>query len=422
MPRILTDIREVLRERIAADHTDADHIEAVLDITVEDCRRKKCSASKLPWSYIDAALEKARERQRDVPLLRIGSLFSGYGGLDIAVRQLFPHSRIAWHCEFAPAPTKILAHHHPDTPNHHDITAVDFTTVEPIELLTGGYPCQPFSAAGQRKGTEDDRHLWPYCLEAIRILRPRYAFFENVSGHRSLGFDRVLADCAAEGFNVRWSSVRASDIGAPHIRERLFIVVEVPADTDDERRERGGGAWRRGTRFAYSSVAPADPDARRRGERTEQPVAGAPQIPATVGGAAHVADTDSDTHRPGTAGCDAAGSDGRRREPRPVIDHDHRFDDTTTAQHDFGRFTDTVRRWAELTRPAPAPTQFSPTPRNPERRILNARFAEWMMGLPDGHVTDVDISRAAQLKAIGNGVCPPQAFAAYSEILDWETP
>jgi DNA (cytosine-5)-methyltransferase 1 len=92
--------------------------------------------------------------------MRIGSLCSGYGGLDLAALQLFPAS-VAWHCEYDPAPSKILEHHWPDVPNYRDITSLDFDSLPEIDILTAGYPCQPFSAAGRRKGTDDERHLWP---------------------------------------------------------------------------------------------------------------------------------------------------------------------------------------------------------------------------------------------------------------------
>ncbi|MHC9531765.1 DNA cytosine methyltransferase [Prescottella equi] len=167
---------------------------------------------------------------------RAGSLFSGYGGLDLAVQEVFG-TEVVWHCEWEAAPSAILEHHWPGVPNLHDVTEVDWTTVPPVDILTGGYPCQPFSAAGKRKGTNDERHLWPYVREAIRVLRPRYTVLENVAGHRSLGFDRVLGDLAEDGMHVRWTSLRASDIGAPHHRERLFILV-TPADADDRERNR----------------------------------------------------------------------------------------------------------------------------------------------------------------------------------------
>ena len=155
----------------------------------------------------------------------------------MAVEQV-TGARPAWFVEYDAAPSKILAHHWPDVPNHGDVTAVDWSTMPPVDILTGGYPCQPFSAAGRRKGTNDDRHLWPHVREAIRHLRPRLTILENVAGHRSLGFDRVLGDMAEDGLHVRWASLRASDIGAPHHRERLFILA-APAYTEGSRRDHG---------------------------------------------------------------------------------------------------------------------------------------------------------------------------------------
>jgi len=133
--------------------------------------------------------------------------------------------QVAWHVEYDKAPSRILAHHYPDVPNYGDVTAVDFTTIEPVDVLTGGYPCQPFSHAGLRKGTDDDRHLWPHVLRAIREMGPRLAILENVRGHLSLGFDVVLADLADLGWSARWGVVRASDAGACHQRARLFIIA-----------------------------------------------------------------------------------------------------------------------------------------------------------------------------------------------------
>jgi DNA (cytosine-5)-methyltransferase 1 len=164
--------------------------------------------------------------------LTYGSLCSGYGGLDLAVEAVFGAEPL-WHFEVDPHASKVLAAHWPDVPNHGDLTATDWTTVAPVDVICGGYPCQPFSHAGQRKGTTDDRHIWPHIADALRVLRPRYAVFENVAGHVSLGFDAVLADLAEIGFDAEWVTVRASDVGACHRRERLFILA---ADADRGRR------------------------------------------------------------------------------------------------------------------------------------------------------------------------------------------
>lgn len=187
--------------------------------------------------------------------LRLGSLCSGYGGLDLAVMDVFTDVEHAWVsdvCKFDPktgvaghhephrSPCTILAHRFPGIPNLGDLTRIDWTTVPPIDVLTAGYPCQPFSHAGRRRGTNDPRHLWPFIREAIRVLQPALTFLENVDGHRSLGFDRVVADMAEDGLHVRWVVVSASGVGAPHQRKRLFIAIT--PDADDIGRERGGAA------------------------------------------------------------------------------------------------------------------------------------------------------------------------------------
>lgn len=165
---------------------------------------------------------------------RIGSLCSGYGGLDAAAEQL-TGGEVAWVSDIDKGACKILAHRYPGVPNLGDFTTTDWAGVEPIYMLTAGYPCQPFSHAGKRAGTDDARHLWPYVLRCLTALRPPFALFENVRGHLSLGFDQVLADLATHDYDARWIVLRAADIGAPHGRARLFILA---ADA-----RRGGDRW-----------------------------------------------------------------------------------------------------------------------------------------------------------------------------------
>jgi DNA (cytosine-5)-methyltransferase 1 len=152
--------------------------------------------------------------------VRVGSLFSGYGGLDLAVG-----GELAWYCEIEPAAIKVMEAHYPGVPNLGDITQVDWAEVQPVDVVTGGYPCQPFSTAGDRRGTDDDRHLWPYVRDALGAIRPAAAVLENVRGHLTLGFDVVLADLAHLGWSARWGVVRAADAGAPHGRARLFVIA-----------------------------------------------------------------------------------------------------------------------------------------------------------------------------------------------------
>ena len=156
--------------------------------------------------------------------MKIGSLCTGYGGLDLAVEQHF-NAETIWCAEYDKHASKIIEKRFPGIPNFGDIKQIDWTTVPAVDIITAGYPCQPFSQAGQRKGENDPRHIWPEILEAIRHLRPRYAILENVRGHLSLGFDTVLRDLANIGFDAEWSLVRASEAGAPHQRARLYIVA-----------------------------------------------------------------------------------------------------------------------------------------------------------------------------------------------------
>ena len=166
-------------------------------------------------------------------------MFAGYSGLEMGVMRVLDASP-AWFAEIDHAPARILHHHYPDVPNLGDATRVDWGSVPRIDILTAGYPCQPFSQAGHRKGTNDERHLWPHVFDAIRVLRPRFALFENVRGHLTLGLDTVLSDLASIGWDAQWTCVRASDVGAPHHRERLFILAY-----PNGKRPQAGGLTRR---------------------------------------------------------------------------------------------------------------------------------------------------------------------------------
>jgi DNA (cytosine-5)-methyltransferase 1 len=167
---------------------------------------------------------------------RVGSLCTGYGGLDLAVANVFGGETV-WVADPDPDVSLVLAKRFPGVPNLGDITAIDWSRrvarvdslmpleVAEVDILTAGYPCQPFSVAGHRKGANDDRHLWPYVFDAICHLRPRLVVLENVAGHLNFGFDEVLGDLAGPGFDAEWIVLPASDVGAPHRRERLFVIA-----------------------------------------------------------------------------------------------------------------------------------------------------------------------------------------------------
>lgn len=158
-------------------------------------------------------------------MLTVGSLCSGYEGIGLGLSYARIEHRMVFVADPDKGATAVLDHHLQGVPNLGDIATIDWRTVAPVDLLTAGYPCQPFSTAGKRKGTTDVRHLWPCIADAVRVVRPRYVLLENVAGHRSLGFGRVLADLAGLGYVGSWRSVRASDVGAAHKRERVFILA-----------------------------------------------------------------------------------------------------------------------------------------------------------------------------------------------------
>lgn len=282
-------------------------------------------------------------------MLRIGSLCSGYGGLDLAVEEVTA-ARTVWHSEIGPS-ARILAEHWPGVPNLGDLTQIDWFAVEPIEIITAGYPCQPFSHAGARRGTNDDRHLWPHIADAIRVLRPRFVVLENVDGHRSLGLDVVLGDLAALGYDARWACVRASEAGATHERKRIFILAwcgQAVPDAACERRDEGSGL------------------------RADKP--------AEIGRL-------------------FAGDSSR--------DSGFQWLDYAAA----------IETWETVVgRPAPVPVVKGPG----GGIVPSARFIEWMQGLPDGWVTDVQgITIEEQIEALGNGVVPQQGVLALRSLFDW---
>ena len=155
--------------------------------------------------------------------LRVLDLFSGIGGFSLGLERTGGFEAVAF-CEIEEFPRKVLRKHWPDIPIHRDVRELRGADVGPVDVICGGYPCQPFSTAGKRRGAEDDRHLWPEYRRLVEELRPDWVIGENVAGHISMGLDDVLSDLEALGYACRAFVVPACAVGAPHRRDRVWIV------------------------------------------------------------------------------------------------------------------------------------------------------------------------------------------------------
>jgi DNA (cytosine-5)-methyltransferase 1 len=375
--------------------------------------------------------------------VKIGALFAGYGGLDMAVSQV-TGADLAWVCEWDDAPAKILETHYPDVPNYRDVSKVDWSSVEPVDILTGGFPCQDVSLAGARRGLKEGTRsgLWSEFAKAIDVIKPRLVVIENVRGllsasaggeleHcswclgdesdepalRALG--AVLGDLADLGYDARWQGVRAADAGAPHNRFRVFIVAYPSSGRD------GGGmtspamakAKGQTLRLSGQIVDMVEPG------RLPQPLL---STPTTQDSSGKCRDHGGDLLHDVQCGCSRA----ERRLPTPTTcdykdgQAEHKRDgvvQTDTVARavfsgDWGQYAPAIERWESVIgRPAPAPTK--PDGRDGSHRLSSA-FTEWMMGLPEGWVTGCGLTRNEELKACGNGVVPQQAVLALKMLLD----
>lgn len=371
------------------------------------------------------------------PRLRVGELCAGYGGLSLAVEYVMG-AETAWLAEIDPAARRVLAAHWPDAPLYGDITAIDWSAVPPVDILAGGTPCQDLSVAGRRAGMARGTRsgLWAAMRHAIEALRPTYVIWENVSGARSataasaLGpnpgrvgagdasgqpalraLGRVLGDLASLGYDSEWRSVRASDVGVCHRRERVFVLAWPAADADGVPRDlrRAPAAGETPRRRASGAPARRDPAFVSNADR--QGLAGRRGAPLGRG-ADELAPWQDDLApaggiRPASWSCGACGG----------LDPDCAtcwLD--LTVDHGWGDYEDAIRSHEQLlgrtAPPAMEPGPLRGTPR------LNVRFAEWMMALPDGWVVNVPgLTRTQQLTMLGNGVVPPQAAHALEDML-----
>lgn len=343
--------------------------------------------------------------------LRVGSLFSGYGGLDLAVEHAF-NAETIWFSEINARVARVFAHHWPHAPNLGDITRVTWSQVEPVDILTGGFPCQDVSTVGKRVGLAPGTRsgLWAHMATAIEALQPQWVVIENVRGllsspairstdkgdvcaprnsvHATPGDaalrsmephlwglgDRatrslraagaVLGDLADLRYDVRWIGLPASTVGAPHTRFRIFMLAR-----------------------------PAVPNTASLGLVPGQ---GNPRSSPDKEGNDCVVPSD---HRPGPA------------RTRWLLDQQQRLGSAVQPDREhvrwWGGYAHAIARWEHITgRSAPAPALLD----DHEGPRPAPAFVEWLMGLPCGWVTDPGraLSGSQQNAALGNGVLPLQ--------------
>lgn len=356
-------------------------------------------------------------------MLTTGSLCTGIKGAEVALELMGLEPDLRWYSEIDPDACKLLALRAPGVPNLGNLKEVAWERIEPVEALTAGYPCQPFSSAGKRGGVDDPRHLWPWIHCALRVLRPRFVFLENVAAHLSLGFDTVLADLAASGFDARWTTFRAAEVGGCHGRDRLFIVA-TDASRSGERSiagvpRRNEAEHAGGGRRTVTSLSVMAKQSHVVGEMTNDllptPTArdGKGQSLPSRGGGLALPDVTKLLPTPGASGGGLARNETANRTNPDSQHHSGTTLADVAVLDTWGKYASAIGRWAAVMgRPAPSPT-------DSEGR-LSPLLVEWMMGYAEGWVTDSGVSKTGQLRLLGNSIVPLQAATAWAHLLGLE--
>ena len=356
-------------------------------------------------------------------MLKVGSLFSGYGGLDLATQPIWPTSELVWVSDPAPGPKKVLEYRFPGVINLGDITKIDIESIPKVDILTGGSPCQDLSHAGKRLGmTSGTRsNLWVLMREVIAYVKPQIVVWENVLGSLSAQADssmehcercmgdteegtttkhlralgRVLGDLAELRYNAAWTSLPASDVGACHRRKRVFVVATHPSGE-------GGGqgdAWGLEEKYDPTPRNPRDTSTKLNSlQLLPTPAASNPNdsepLNKWLERREQVKNTRVNGNGMGTPLSIAIRGEYPYNNPNSNI---------------YGKYSQAIARHEEIFgRLSPHPLDFLTTASVEGR--LSPPFVEWMMGLPEGWITDIPgITRSNQIKLLGNGVIPRQA-------------
>ena len=341
-------------------------------------------------------------------MLRVLDCFAGIGGFSLGLEMTGGFETVAF-CEIEKYPQEILKKNFPNVPIYEDIKELTADRlirdgIGRIDVITGGYPCQPFSVAGKQKGEADDRHLWPFMLEIIAQVRPSWVVCENVTGHIALGLDQVLFDLENEGYATRTFIVPACAVNAPHRRDRLWIV----AHADSSGGEKQQKLARKSSESSHGSgiqpgenVADSDSSNKRSRQKPKQSTRDSSGQRASDGG--DVADSYSA---------------GFEQSDKKVAGKSSEQFDSSGVQPGENALADSVSSERE---------------RSGEEQILRERDLPgkpgrssedigeiWTTEPNVGRVADGVPRRVAKLKALGNAVVPQIPMMIGQAILDYE--
>jgi DNA (cytosine-5)-methyltransferase 1 len=300
--------------------------------------------------------------------LRVLDLFSGIGGFSLGLERTGGFETVAF-CEVEEFPRAVLAKHWPDVPCFPDVRKLKGADIDgPVDVICGGYPCQPFSTAGRRRGAEDDRHLWPEFNRLVAELRPTWVIGENVAGHISMGLDSVLSDLEGQGYACRTFVIPACAVDAPHRRDRVWTVGHARSERfgrEKSRKSRMEGDVFLSQRWQQGANQPS---------RSSQNVAYAAQLQRNGSG----------EHR--QQGCGQVPELGKRSGAEPLADT---HDAGPQRRKETGN-TRSERTWCD--------EQFE--------RCLDLPRATWRPEPDVGRVAHGISRRVDRLKALGNAVVP----------------
>ena len=378
--------------------------------------------------------------------LRAGEMFAGYGGLALAVSSVFGAST-AWLCEVDKYASQVLNYRFPDVPNLGDVTAIDWGSVEPVDIIAGGSPCQDVSVAGGRAGMSEGTrsNLWVAMRDAISIIKPSFVVWENVRGALSAKADtnlescpgcvgdtgrarepflralgRVLGDLSELGYDAQWRVVSASEVGAAHRRERVFVLAHrrdlftvsqnIVEDTETPKTGETVNHLlatptahdNKGACLLEKHHARLKQRNRKQMGNLQEDITHLMPTPNTLDYLSYrEGEKREKALRRGVEGGSLRASTGNLREE---------------VHFNADLYLPAVHRWEEiLGRKSPRWTIIGDN----GKPKLNPMFSEWLMGLPEGWVTspEIGLSYGRQLMILGNGVVPQQAEFALASML-----